>query len=116
MRAGATGSANDPRRETAEHRLRALGRMLCNNPGGGVSTRADLDTEIAAYDEQRATLEANHRLKWVVFHDRDLIGLYDSFNSAAQDAVRRFGRGPYLIRQVGALPLSLPASVWHHSL
>lgn len=75
---------------------------------------ADLDTEIAAYEEQRAALEANHRLEWVVFHDRDLIGLYDSFNSAAEDAVQRFGRGPYLIRQVGALPMSLPGSVRLH--
>ena len=54
--------------------------------------------------------------KWVLFHDLQLIGLYDSFQAVAEDAVQRFGRGPYLIRQVGAAELSLPASLTYRSL
>jgi hypothetical protein len=72
---------------------------------------ADLNSEIAAYDTMRQDLEANHMGKWALLHDRELIASFDSFQAAAEDAVSRFGRGPYLIRQVGAPPLTLPASI-----
>ena len=75
---------------------------------------ASITDEIAAYERQQATLEAEHMGKWVLFQDLDLIGVYESFESAAEEAVRRFGRGPYLIRQVGAPPVVLPASVMYH--
>ena len=70
-----------------------------------------LDHQIAAYEEMRDTLEAEHHFKWVVFHSGKLIGSFESFQDAADTAVRRFGRGPYLIRQVGAPPKRLPPSV-----
>jgi hypothetical protein len=75
---------------------------------------AELDAEILAYDSMREKLEAEHMDKWVLVHDRVLIGLYDSFEKAAEDAVKRFGRGPYLIRQIGAPPVTLPASVMYN--
>ena len=74
---------------------------------------ADLDSEIAAYGKIQAKLEAEHTGKWVLVHDGSLIDLYDAFEAAAEDAVKRFGRGPYLIRQVGAPPVTLPASVMY---
>ena len=74
---------------------------------------ADLETEITAYDSMRQRLEIEHMGKWVLVHDRELIGVYDSFDAAAGDAVKRFGAGPYLIRQVGAPPITLPASVMY---
>jgi hypothetical protein len=74
----------------------------------------DLDQEIAAYDTIRAELEAKHMGKWVIVRDRKLVDVYDSFDLAATDAVKRFGGGPYLIRQVGAPPITLPASVMFH--
>ena len=74
---------------------------------------AELDQEISAYDGMRSELEAHHMGKWVLIYDFTLIGVYDSFESVAEDAVRRFGRGPYLIRQVGAPPITLPASVMY---
>lgn len=58
-------------------------------------------------------LEEKHMGKWVLFHSDALVGVYESFESTAQDAVQRFGRGPYLIRQVGASSLTLPASVMY---
>ena len=73
----------------------------------------DLDKDIAAYETRRQELETHHMGKWAVFHDAEMVSLYDSFELAAEDAVRRFGRGPYLIRQVGAPPLVLPASVMY---
>ena len=74
---------------------------------------AEIDTEIAAYEGMRETLETEHMGKWVLLHEGKLVNIYDSFDAAAEDAVRQFGRGPYLIRQVGAPPVTLPASVMY---
>ena len=70
-----------------------------------------LDQEIAAYEGMRADLENRHMGEWVLVFDGSLIGVFSSFDEAARDAVQKFGRGPYLIRQVGAPPITLPASV-----
>jgi len=81
-----------------------------------ISPEDTLDAEIEAYDAMRGSLEAKHTGKWVLFKDRKLIELYPSFEAAAQSAVRLYGRGPYLIRQVGAQPLVLPASVMYQPI
>ena len=70
-----------------------------------------LDRQIAAYDSQRERLERDHQGRWVVFHDGSLVGDYASYEEAITAAMRKFGRGPYLIRQVGAPLPRLPASV-----
>ena len=75
---------------------------------------ADLLKDMEAYKAMLTELEVNHFGKWVVFHDEKFIGDYDTFEAAATDAVKRFGRGPYLIRCVGAPPQPLPASVLYH--
>ena len=67
---------------------------------------ADLKDEIAAYEAMRAELEAKFLGKWALVHDRVLIDTCDTFDAAAREAVHKFGRGPYLIRQIGAPPLS----------
>lgn len=72
---------------------------------------AELDVEIATYDRLRVELEEHHLGKWVVIRGDELIGTFDNLENAASEAVRRFGRGPYLIRQVGAPDVRLPASV-----
>lgn len=74
-----------------------------------------LSNEINAYEEMRDFLETDHFGEWVVVFDEKLAGTYGSFEAAAEDAVRKFGRGPYLIRQVGAAPITLPASVLYRS-
>ena len=74
---------------------------------------ADVKDDIAAYERMRAELESKAMGKWVLLHDLELIDTYDSFEAAAEDAVRRFGRGPYLIRQVGAPAVTLPASAMY---
>ena len=72
-----------------------------------------LKDEITAYDTMRADLEMAHLGRWVVVHDCQLVGTYDDFKTAANDAICRFGRGPYLIRQVGRPSvLPLPLSVF----
>ena len=72
---------------------------------------AKLSIEIAAYERMRDALETDHFGEWVVVHDEELIGTYRSFKAAAGVAIARFGRGPYLIRQVGEPPFRLPASL-----
>jgi hypothetical protein len=72
---------------------------------------ATVESEIEAFKAMSGELETKHMGKWVVIHNGQLEGIFDYFELAAEDAVKRFGRGPYLIRQVGAPPISLPASV-----
>jgi hypothetical protein len=74
---------------------------------------AEIDTEIAVYETMREQLESEHMGKWVLVRAGKLVNVYDSFEVAAEDAVRQFGRGPYLIRQIGAPPVTLPASVMY---
>jgi hypothetical protein len=74
---------------------------------------ADIKDDIAAYEARHVELEAHNMSKWVLIHERELVGIYDSFEHAAEEAVRQFGRGPYLIRQIGAPPVVLPASVMY---
>lgn len=73
-----------------------------------------IENEIAAYEAIQEQLEAEHMGKWLVMRDRKVVGLYDTAESASSEAIRLFGRGPYLIRQVGAPPLRLPVSVIYH--
>ena len=73
-----------------------------------------LDCEIAAYEKIQESLEANHFGEWVVFYNGQLFGTYSEFVDATDEAIRNFGRGPYLIRQVGRDPSEpLPCVVYH---
>ena len=73
-----------------------------------------LQAEIEAFERMREKLEADYMGKWVLFHDRALVEVCDSFEVAADLGVRQFGRGPFLIRQIGETPLTLPASAMYH--
>ena len=75
------------------------------------SHTSSLTKEMSAYDKMRSDLETDHLGKWVIMHDEVLVGIYESFEDAAAEAVAQFGRGPYLIRKVGGAPIALPASV-----
>ena len=72
---------------------------------------SELSKEIAAYERMRNKLETDHLGKWVLVHDEVLVGLFATLEEAAAEAVQKFGRGPYLIREIGAAPMRLPASV-----
>jgi len=77
---------------------------------------SDLKQDIATYERLRSELEAAHMGKWALVHEDHLVGVYDTFDLAAADAVKQFGRGPYLIRQIGSPPVSLPASVMYRPI
>ena len=70
-----------------------------------------LTKEIAAFERMRETLEAEHFGEWVVVHSENLVGTFSTFELAADEATPRVGEGPYLIREIGAAPFVLPASV-----
>jgi hypothetical protein len=70
-----------------------------------------LATEMRTYQARQADLEKAYFGKFVVIKGEELIGAWDTLNAAADEAIRRFGRGPYLIRQVGAPRATLPSSV-----
>lgn len=69
--------------------------------------------DIAAFEAMRPELEAAYLGKWVLFFDRQFIAVFDTFDSAAATAVGRFGKGPYLIRRIGAHSVTLPTSVMY---
>lgn len=74
---------------------------------------ADISVDVKAFEAMQAELESNHMGKWVVVREGQLIGAFDSFESAAADAIERFGRDPFLIREVGSAPTTLPISVMY---
>ncbi len=69
-----------------------------------------LEQEIEAYESMRADLEAEYFDKWIIMRNGEVAGAFDSSEACIQFAVEKFGRGPYLIRQVGEPPVRLPAS------
>jgi hypothetical protein len=75
---------------------------------------ATIDDEIEAYEAIRPRLESEHMGEWVVMRNRETVDFYPTAEAASAEALRRFGRGPYLIRQIGAPPLRLPVSVIYH--
>ena len=75
---------------------------------------ASLTEEIEAYEAARSDIESKYLGRWILMHDRQLIDTFECFEAAADNAVRRFGRGPYLIRQVGAQSVTLPVSVLYN--
>ncbi|HXQ53527.1 MAG TPA: hypothetical protein VN802_20720 [Stellaceae bacterium] len=77
----------------------------------GDQAMANLDDEIAAFNGMKAELEAKHSGEWVVIHGQALAGTFHSFQQAANLAIKNFGRGPYLIRQVGVASVPMPVSV-----
>ena len=69
-----------------------------------------LERENATYERLRDTLEAEHLSEWAVIHRETYVGAFPTFEEAVREAARRFGRGPYLIREIGAPPLRFPGS------
>ena len=76
-----------------------------------VGELATLDENIEAYERRRDEMEAKYRDKWVVFVDREFVEAFDDFQEAAMMAIRRWGRGPYLIRLVDEEPRVIPMSL-----
>ena len=70
-----------------------------------------LELETRIFERHKVEFERDHNLEWVVIHGDDYVRLFNDFQLAADAAVRKFGRGPYLIKQIGAPIPHLPASI-----
>jgi hypothetical protein len=71
-----------------------------------------LQSEIAAFEKMKGDLLERYREKYVIIKDQQLKGSFDTFDAAAREAIKHFGRGPYLIRKVSEEPvMPMPASV-----
>jgi hypothetical protein len=74
---------------------------------------APLENEIAAFEANKQQLEQEHMGEWVLIHESTIVGFFSDLDSAASEAVAKFGHGPYLIRQIGAQPMVMPASAMY---
>ena len=72
-----------------------------------------LESELAALENNRQHLEREHPGKFVLIHGDEVVGTYDDFGKAADEGLRRFGREPFLIRQIGAEQVEIPTAVVH---
>ncbi len=71
-----------------------------------------LDDNIKVFISMSERLERDYPGKVVLIYNGNFCGSYDSVDSAAREAIKNFGEGPYLIRQVG-MPreMTMPASI-----
>lgn len=73
---------------------------------------ATLKENIEAYEKAITDMERHYMGKVVVFYDGKFVNSFDNFNNAGEYATKEYGKGPYLIRQVGApTAYRMPASI-----
>ena len=73
------------------------------------SAQSLLKAEIAYYDEHSKELLLKYPNRFVLIHDDQLIGDFESRAEAVAEGVRRYGRGPFLIRRTGDKQIVLTA-------
>ncbi len=76
----------------------------------------ELAREAEVYRRHRSQLEADHLGEWIVIHGDEIVGTYPDFQDAARVAVVRFGRGPYMIREIGEHKQFLSASLLYNPI
>ena len=71
-----------------------------------------LRANIDAYEAIQEELEREHFGKYVVFHDRKLVDVFETADKAITHALETFGVAPYLVRRVGSRrTVRLPSSL-----
>jgi hypothetical protein len=65
-----------------------------------------LDTELETYQRQRDRLLSQYEGKYVLIHDDEVVGAYESEIDAIYQGYDRFGNVPFLVKQV--LPVEIP--------
>jgi hypothetical protein len=63
-----------------------------------------LTEEQATFQEREAELKREHSGAWVVISGREVAGVFESFQNAADMAVKRFQKSSFLIRQIDGPP------------
>lgn len=59
------------------------------------------DTEIAFYEQQKERLIHEHTNRHLLIKGNKLINSFATRDAAVKEGVRRFGRGPFLVRLSG---------------
>ena len=65
------------------------------------SAQGLLKTETAYYDEHAEELLLTYPNRYLLIHGDQLIGDYERHSEAVGEGVRRYGRGPFLVRRSG---------------
>jgi hypothetical protein len=65
-----------------------------------MSSPNPLDPELAYFNDHRAEWLSHYAGKFALVKDETLVGTFTTFNEAYAAAVEKFGKGPFLIRQV----------------
>lgn len=60
-----------------------------------------LAVETAYYDEHAKELLLAHPNRFLLIHGDELVGVYGSHPEAVAEGVRKYGRGPFLVRRTG---------------
>ena len=72
-----------------------------------------LAADVRAYEQIRQSLEREHMEDFALFFAGEFIQTFPDFDSAAVFALRRFGKGPYLIQRIGS-PTGIDADTLLH--
>lgn len=79
----------------------------------GKPTRSQADAElrknIQAYKEMEANLEENHHGKTALFHNGELVQLFDDLDDAYNTGAEDYGMGCFTIHKIGEIPVSFGA-------
>jgi len=59
-----------------------------------------LERELEAFARMKTQLLSSHDGKFVLVHDEQLIGAYDSAENAYSAGVQSFGQEPFLVKKV----------------
>lgn len=71
-----------------------------------------LEAELATFARNLELLEREHHGKFVVVHGDEIVDTFDTFQAAADEALRRFGDSEsYLIRQIKGAPIRLSPAI-----
>ncbi len=71
----------------------------------------ELKKEIEYFEAHREEFESEHKDQYLLIHDTNLVGHFNTIEEAITEGVRKFGTGPFLARRAGesAPTLSNPA-------
>jgi hypothetical protein len=59
-----------------------------------------LEKELALFGKMKPELLKNHEGKFVLIHNEDFLGAFDSAENAYAEGVKRFGRESFLVKKV----------------
>ncbi len=66
----------------------------------------ELKKNISAYNSMKEELEQNHFGRIAVFHDGELVAIYNDRNDAYDIACEKYGLGHFSLREIGESPAS----------